>query len=36
LDEDELSVDRDFKAFLAAKALHEWDKATDPWKQKAA
>lgn len=29
LDEDVTNIDRDFKAFLNAKALHEWNKATD-------
>jgi hypothetical protein len=36
LDEEPGNLDRDFKAFLAAKALYEWNKATDFWANKAA
>jgi hypothetical protein len=36
LDADASHLDRDFKAFLAAKALYEWNKETDVWVNKAA
>lgn len=34
LDSGEGFIDRDFKAFLSAKHLHQWDSETDFWKNK--
>jgi hypothetical protein len=34
LDNDKGNIDRDFQAFLNAKALYEWNKATDPFLNK--
>lgn len=34
LDEDKKNIDRDFKGFLHAKALYEWNKETDPFLNK--
>ena len=31
LDDNPENIDRDFNAFLSAKVLHEWNKATDPF-----
>jgi hypothetical protein len=34
LDDKKSFIERDFKAFLNMKAIHEWDKETDPFYQK--
>lgn len=34
IDEEKKNMDRDFKAFLAAKELFQWNKLTDPWTAK--
>ncbi len=36
LDNEEGSIERDFKAFLNAKALYEWNRETDYWLNKKA